>query len=278
MKFVYVDESGDKTQSDVFVMTGILVDAYRLRKYTAEFDKMIVDFLAKHPGSPKELKTKALINGADKWSQVDPNERKQFITEVIDSAGRCARAFPIALSLSQFAEQVEKGGHGYPFGKSHWLGASMFIASLVQQRMQKKGSKGLTVLICDDHKVDMPKLSDALYEAAPWFDHIYQMNKTKNGTTVWKEVPDGERFNSIINTGFAIKSEHSSLVQVADAASYVYRRYLELKSEDEAWAGEKNYYDGLVGKLNKIRERLGSNRKGACVDFYKAICHAEWQL
>jgi hypothetical protein len=56
MKFIYVDESGDSTQSDVFVMTGLLVDAYRLRKYTAEFDKMIVDFLAKHPGSPKELK------------------------------------------------------------------------------------------------------------------------------------------------------------------------------------------------------------------------------
>jgi hypothetical protein len=46
MKFIYVDESGGSTQSDVFVMTGLLVDAYRLRKYTAEFDKMIVDFLA----------------------------------------------------------------------------------------------------------------------------------------------------------------------------------------------------------------------------------------
>ena len=28
MKFAYVDESGDTTQSDVFVMAGCLVDAY----------------------------------------------------------------------------------------------------------------------------------------------------------------------------------------------------------------------------------------------------------
>ena len=38
MKFVYVDESGDQGQSDIFVMAGLLIDAYRLRKWTAAFD------------------------------------------------------------------------------------------------------------------------------------------------------------------------------------------------------------------------------------------------
>ena len=58
MKFVYVDETGSDDHTDVFVMTGLLIDAYVLRKYTASFDKMLTAFLAKHPGSPKELKTK----------------------------------------------------------------------------------------------------------------------------------------------------------------------------------------------------------------------------
>ena len=31
MKFVYVDEFGDQGQSDIFVMAGLLIDAYRLR-------------------------------------------------------------------------------------------------------------------------------------------------------------------------------------------------------------------------------------------------------
>jgi hypothetical protein len=28
MKFVYVDEAGDQDQGDVFVMAGVLIDAY----------------------------------------------------------------------------------------------------------------------------------------------------------------------------------------------------------------------------------------------------------
>lgn len=31
MKFAYVDESGDKGQGDVFVMAGLLIDAYPRR-------------------------------------------------------------------------------------------------------------------------------------------------------------------------------------------------------------------------------------------------------
>jgi hypothetical protein len=95
---------------------------------------------------------------------------------------------------------------------------------------------------------------------------------------VWVPVPDGERFSNIVNAAFAIKSEHSSFVQVADAAAYVYRRHLELKSEDEAWLGERSYFDGLTGKLDNIRERIGSNRKGACVDFHKAVKYKHWTL
>jgi len=52
MKFTYVDESGGRDHTDVFVMVGLLIDAYRLRKYTSQFDTMIADFLAKHPGAP----------------------------------------------------------------------------------------------------------------------------------------------------------------------------------------------------------------------------------
>ena len=173
-----------------------------------------------HPGSRKELKTKNLINGSGKWSQVDPVERKQFITDVCDIACKCARAYPVAFSISEFGAQCGSGDHDQPFGKSYWLGAPLFIASLVQQNMLKEnGNKGLTVFICDDNKIEMPKLSDALYDADGWFDPIYQESKKKGGVKLWVPVPDGERFSNIVNAAFAIKSEHSSFVQVADAAA-----------------------------------------------------------
>ena len=43
-----------------------------------------------------------------------------------------------------FEMQCEGGKHAQPF-KSHWLGAALFIASLVQQKMLKEDrNKGLT--------------------------------------------------------------------------------------------------------------------------------------
>jgi hypothetical protein len=280
MKFVYVDETGDKGQSDVFVMTGLLIDAYSLRKYTASFDRMLTAFLAKHPKSPRELKTKIFINGDKGWNKVDAEERKKFLAEVCDLAAECARVFAVAFSFQEF-EKAANAGHGQPFGKSYWLGAAMFIAALVQKKMKViEKNKGHTIFICDDNKQQMSNFSDALYQADPWFDPIYQSRKTKKGKT----NADG-RFDQIINTGFAIKSEHSSLVQVADAVSYAYRRHLELKSQNERWPDEQQYFGSLVEKFEEARkpkkpkrERLGRTPGGPCIEFYKTACHAEWAL
>jgi len=86
MKFIYVDESGSEGESDVFVMCGLMVDAYKLRKKTADFDKMLAEFLAKHPGSSTELKTSRFINGKGGWSKISPDERKAFLTDICNLA------------------------------------------------------------------------------------------------------------------------------------------------------------------------------------------------
>jgi len=75
-----------------------------------------------------------------------------------------------------------------------------------------KRNKDHTVLICDDNKHEMQNLPDAIYIADPWFDPIYQEAENKKGPTVWKEVLAVKRFDNIINSAFAIKSQHSSLI------------------------------------------------------------------
>ena len=88
----------------------------------------------------------------------------------------------------------------------------MFVSALIQRKMQEEEkNKGHTVLIFDDNKYEMTKLSDMLHDADPWFDHLYCVSRMKKGKLVW-EVPAVERFNQIINTAFAIKSHHSSLI------------------------------------------------------------------
>jgi Protein of unknown function (DUF3800) len=278
MKFAYVDESGDQGQGDAFVMAGVLVDAYRLRKYAVKFDEMIAAFLTKHPGAPKELKTKNFINGVGGWSKVDPEERKKFLSQICSLIAECSKIFGVAFSFELFNAALN-GGYGQPFEGDHWLGAALFVAALVQKKMQtERGNKGLTVLICDDNKQGMPKLADALYDSNPWLDPIYQTSTRRRGETVWEEISNDERFDQIVNCAFAIKSQHSSLIQVADVVCYVYRRHLELKSDAEAWPGEKKYFGELAVKLDSKRESLGRTPGGPCIEFYKAACHVGWAL
>lgn len=142
----------------------------------------------------------------------------------------------------------------------------------------KPNNKGLTVLIFDDNKAHMPKVSDGLYLAEPWFDALYQQTKKVKGKNQWGELKQPQRFDHIINTAFAIKSQHSSLVQVADAVSYVYRRHLELAAQPEAWAGEQAFYTGLIARLDSKRERLGRTPDAQCIDFYNAVQHPAWAL
>lgn len=280
MKFAYFDESGNQGAkgSDVFVMAGLLIDAYRFRKHTAEFDQIIKNLRDKHATSPKELKTKAFINGKDKWSKVDPDYRKKTLDKICKLATSCSKIFALGLSFRNFFIAEKEEHEKLPFD-NYWVASAMFISSLIQKKMQKeKKNKGLTVLIFDDNKMDMPKVSDLLYRAPAWFDELYQQKSKKSARRVWDPVKPENRFDQIVDSAFAIKSEHSSLIQVSDAVSYVYRRHLELTTEEEEWSGEKKYYGELREILDSKREKLGQTPESSCLEFYKKAKHKYWLL
>ncbi|MES2905296.1 MAG: DUF3800 domain-containing protein [Pseudomonadota bacterium] len=279
MKFIYVDESGARDQGDVFVMCGLMVDAYKLRKKTADFDARLEAIFTQHPGTRGDLKTKRFINGAGAWNHVDPQQRKDFLRGICELAvANGGKVYGVALSYQRFDEAVT-AGHGHPFAASYWIAGAMFVSALVQKKMQGVAhSKGLTVLIMDDNKLEMPRLSDGLYKCSDWYDGLYQCKGRKRGKTVWLERKPKDRFDQIINTAFAIKSDHSSLVQVADALSWVYRRNLELRDQAEAYAGEQAFYQELVDILEPQREKLGQRPAAPSVAFYQAARHPEWAI
>lgn len=279
MKFAYIDESGSNEEGDVFFMAGLLIDAYRLRKYTSRFDQELAAFLAKHPGAPNELKTKAFINGRGGWSTVSADGRKQFLADMCVLAADVSSVYGFGMSFERFNAACASGNYATPCAGNYWALNGMFVSGLIQKKMQgKSNNKGLTVLIFDDNKAHMPKVSDGLYLAEPWLDALYQTTRKVKGRNHWGELKQRQRFDHIINTAFAIKSQHSSLVQVADGVSYVYRRHLELTSQPEAWAGEQAFYGGLVARLDAKRERLGRTPDAECIGFYKAVKHPAWAL
>lgn len=276
MKFAYVDESGDTSQSDVFVMGGLVVDHHRLRKKTEEFNILLRELFKRHPGSPKELKTKAFMRGSGGWNAVPGDERKAFLRSVCELAvDKGDKIYAIAVSLSKCGRKKEV----FPFEASHWVASGMFVACLIQKKMQSvSGKKGITAFVVDDNKAEMPKLSDAIYTPSPWFDGLYQAKATKRGKQIWVPRTHGDRLDHIVNTAFAIKSEHSSLVQVADAFCWAYRRALELVACNEEFDGEKEYYESLRKLLDEARICIGSGMPCDARDWYKAISHDDWKL
>jgi hypothetical protein len=267
VKFVYVDESGAADQGDVFVMAGVLVDAYKLRKYTSELDSLVTGFLSRHPGSPAEIKTKKLLEGKGGWSTIDAQERKTFITDVCEVAASCSKLIVFGMSFTHFKTACEAGIFKFACEKSYWVLSGMYVAAAVQKKTQSLDrNKGLSVLIFDDNKGGMSALSDALYESDSWFDGLYYTGS--------KPLKQDGRFDQIVNTAFAITSKHSSFIQVADVVAYVYRRSIELRSgQPESYSGEATYIDGLVSTLESRREKLGRCAKTECAEFYKTISH-----
>lgn len=276
MKFLYVDETGDRSQGDIFVMAGILIDAVRLPKHTKIIDEEVASILAQSPRNPREIKTKQLLSGRDKWKGVDPVIRKTRAEAFVTKALAFSKIYAVALSLSAFEEVSKKTD--IPF-KGHWAGAAMFLLALLQKKMLTiKRNKGLTVVIFDNNPRGMSVVSECLHVADAWFDPIYQPLKKVRGKNTWKAVPKKERFSMIVNSAFSTMSEHSSFIQAADAISYVYRRHLELMETREDWQGEGAYIDGLVEKLETIREKLGRTAGGQCIDFYQKVGCKNWRF
>ena len=278
MKFLYVDESGDESQGDIFVMTGILIDAVRLPKHTKIFDEKVASILAQSPRNPNEIKTKQLICGKKKWEGVDPELRKILLAAFVTQALEFSKIYAFALSFDAFKKAVQEYEYkkDIPFTE-YWAGAAMFILALLQKKMlTEKRNKGLTVVIFDENPKGMSTVSSSLHVADAWFDPIYQQ-KDKNRNR-WRKVPEKERFSQVVNSAFSTMSEHSSFIQVADAISYLYRWHLELIDAEEKWSGEKDYLNGLVEKLEKKRQKLGRTASGQCIDFYRRVKCENWNL
>ena len=285
MKFIYIDESGSPGHTNVFTMCGVMVDAYRRPTMVAALDQELKSKLElwhqNYHNLPSELKTDSFINGAKNWSRVPSDERKRFLEKIcqltIEHGGTI---FGIGFSFDSFDRAVN-ADLGQPMKTDYWLSGAMFIICLIQKKMQKKSRhKGKTVVNIDNNPRGLSHLASALRARNPWFDGLYQTSAKRYGKMKWIPRKLPERFNQIIDTPSAVESEYSSLIQIADAISYIYRRHLELTSLEEKknWPEEKNYYDNLVATLNEARQTLGRCPDEPCVNFFKQAKHTGWKL
>jgi len=240
MKFVFVDESGDARSDPILVHFGLMVDAYKLKTTMRAARPVLTRVDTAYPGDLREIKASRLVNGVGAWRNVAPEDRKALFLEL---CGLAAEA-----SAGCFASLLDRGRIGKVpapvWAATPWMTGAIALAMSIQRVNQRqRRNKGLTVLIFDDNKMELPAFSEFLMQSAPEIDEFYERKR------------GGDPFDHIIETAFAIKSEHSELVQVSDACAFALRRRaeIELCGSPEAWAGEADLFAEAV---SAFKDRL----------------------
>ena len=239
MKFLYVDESGNRNDDKFLTFFGVQIDAYKLKAAMRVARPILRDVAAAFPGNLKELKTSRMVNGHGGWRRVNPDIRKRLFLRL---CGFLSDVSGVGLTYILDRDRyAEHSGKDRPqWAVTPWLTGAISIAMFAQSLNQTaKNNKGLTVLIFDDNEVELPKLSSFLVESCVDVDEFYGRSMT------------AEPFDHIVDTAFAIKSEQSELVQVSDACAYALRRKAELKlgGKQEEWEGELDLMRQACGKF-----------------------------
>lgn len=235
MKFVYIDESGNS--SDPYLaFFGLQVDAYRLKSAGRQVVAVFERIHDAYPEDLRELKSSKLVNGAGGWRRVDPEDRKVMFLDLCrfpdEHQHKC---FAYVLDVKRYRSEVDKP----EWAQSPWLSAAMTLVASVQSENRKlKKNKGQSVLVFDHNAAEIPALTTNI---------AHQHKDFRDGS--------GSPFGALVDTAFSIRSEQSSLVQVADACALALRRRAELTTgeREPQWEGERDFieeaYSAFAGRL-----------------------------
>jgi len=271
MKVCYVDDSGNPVQDRVFVMVGIVADATRLNKTSRECTKLFenVRALVAKEGkqSPQELKGSRILYGKDAWKHVDANKRKKVFSDL--AGWLCERKHEIIISSIDTRKAdcaVEKSRIPDEIAKHLWIAGGLNIALQLQAKHKgERTNKGNTFLFIDDNCQKLPELCKLLWAAPKCLDGYYPK---KSGD---------EHLDQIIDTAFAVRSHHCSLVQAADLLAFVVRRYFELLNSVSAaeWDAEPEFLreclKAIAPRIYKNSGAMKSTNNSLFASWYRAI-------
>lgn len=266
MKVCYVDETGHNSSARCLIMVGVLVDATRLNKAQRELTKELSTISEVFPGDLSELKGSRLVSRKGGWSHLSSVDWASILDSLCSFVQTNSHSIVLAAVDKRKLRETKMTSVPSQL-RDEWLAAGLHIALQIQhmnRNMQK--NKGKTFLIFDDNKQKADRLSELLWNPPPWTDDYYQTKK---------KLP--ERLDQIINTPYAIKSHHESLVQLADVYAAILRRYVEVRDGDleELWSGEHQQMQAWAHQLSESlvarRHRWPNRPKGQCATWYTDV-------
>ncbi len=243
MKFCYLDESG-LGQKTVFIMVGVIVDAYKMRRTKTEFSELF-DKIQWHANKTiREIHAKELVPGNGSWRGVELKQRCQVVDEILDwYKERKHKVTFSAIDTNKFLQLPDNNVWKSDLKKVEIAAAFHIVLSLQRAHQKIKKEKGHTLLVFDKGK-EPPTLVDLIVNPPRWTDSYCDFGDNQSK----------ERLDQIIDVPYYADSHQVALIQIADLVCYILRQYSELEDYDgkEKRGVDFDHYKRWVQKIKEM--------------------------
>jgi len=218
MKLCYCDESGTGDEP-IATMVGIVVDASRMH-LTKQHWQELLDSLSERVGRRiVELHTRDFYAGNGVFRDIAGPARADLITQILDwlTDRRHAVVYSSVVKQSYydaFAANTIPDELNTPL---RFLGFHLILA--MQKHCQRhERPKGHTIFVFDNEEREKMRFTDLIARPPDWSDAYYTRGRNQ------------PQMDQIVDSPYFGDSRDVVLIQLADVAAFLVRRYAEVRS------------------------------------------------
>jgi hypothetical protein len=244
VKLCYCDESGTGSEP-IATMAGVLVDAARMEKTKREWAELFDELAAMSDKRVAEIKGSDLYHGNGPWRGVEASQRVRAIDTVLEWTISRRHKIVYSAVVKESFRRSRRADEIYDELSDEWRFMGFHLILAVQKE-GKKRAKGRTIFVFDNHERDRVKFADLVLNPRTWSHEYYGCGK--------KEEPLG----LIVDVPYFGDSKDIGLIQLADVAAFLLRRYAEVRT-----GLVRPEYDGEGERLAGWARSLGEMQIGA---------------
>jgi hypothetical protein len=215
----YCDESGTGNEP-IAVMTGIVVDASRMH-VTKQHWKNLLALLSEETGRQiVELHTRNFYSGNEAFRSIEGPKRFQLMSMIFKwLADRKHHVVYSAVLKSEYYS-ARTAGFIPDELNTIWRFLGFHLVLSMQKYCQcEHGVKGHTIFVFDNEEREHMRFTDIIERPPAWSDTYYKRSKKQ------------EQLDQVVDVPYFGDSRDVGLIQLADVASFVLRRYAEIKEK-----------------------------------------------
>jgi hypothetical protein len=221
-------------------MTGIIVDAQRMRITKADWEILLSVLSKICKREINEFHARDFYKGNSPWRELDGEARSEIITSIFEwLKDRKHNITFTGVDKDLFV--ANKGTDpNLAYFKSIWCLMGLHLILTIQKHFQNEQKhKGNTVFIFDEEEREKVEFAKLINDPPDFVDRYYSRRKKQ------------KQLDQIIDVPYYGDSKDVNLLQIADLAAYLIRRYAEIKENriPPAYQGEEEKISFWVGKI-----------------------------